>query len=129
MWEFRQKQIDAMNNLKDVLLKSPALQPIDYKSEALVVLSVDTSHIAVGYLLAQCDLKNPQLRYYAKFGFIMLNDRESRFSQAKLELYGLYCTLRALKPLLIGIRNLIVEVDANILRECSRTRMSLLLQA
>ena len=41
----------------------------------------------------------------------MLNDRESRFSQAKLELYGLYCMLRALKPLLIGIRNLVVEVD------------------
>ena len=82
-----------MNDLKDTLLNSPALWPIDYKSEALVILSVDTSHIAVGYLLAQCDPKNPRLRYYAKFGSIMLNDRESRFSQAKLELYGLYRTL------------------------------------
>ena len=73
-WEFGQKQIDAMNDLKDALLKSPALWPIDYKSEALVILSVDTSHIAVSYLLAQCDLKNPQLCYYAKFGSITLND-------------------------------------------------------
>ena len=101
-WEFGQKQIDAMNNLKDALLNSPALRPINYKSEAPVILSVDTSHIAVGYLLAQCDPKNPRLRYYARFGSIMLNDRESRFSQAKLELYGLYHTLRALKPLLMS---------------------------
>ena len=51
-WEFGQKQIDAMNDLKDALLNSPALWPINYKSEAPVILSVDTSHIAVGYLLA-----------------------------------------------------------------------------
>ena len=82
-----------MNDLKDALLKSPALQLIDYKSEAPVILSVDTSRIAVGYLLAQCDLKNPWLRYYAKFSLITLNDQEACFSQAKLELYGLYCML------------------------------------
>ena len=110
-WEFGQKQLDTMNDLKDALLKSPALRPINYKSEAPVILSVDTSYIAIGYLLSQCDLENPRLRYYAKFGLITLNDRESRFSQPKLELYGLYWTLRALKPLLIGIRNLVVEVD------------------
>ena len=111
-WEFSQKQLDAMNDLKDALLKSPALRPLDYTSEAAVILSVDTSYIAVGYLLSQCDLQNPRLRYYAKFGSITLNEREARFSQPKLELYGLYRTLRALKPLLIGVRNLIVEVDA-----------------
>ena len=105
-----------MNDLKDALLKFPALQLIDYKSEAPVILSVDTSHIVVGYLLAQCDLKNPWLRYYAKFGLITLNDQEACFSQAKLELYGLYRVLRALKPLLIGIRNFFVEVDAKYIK-------------
>ena len=112
-WEFGQKQLDTMNDLKDVLLKSPALWLIDYKSEAPVILLVDTSYIAIGYLLSQCDLKNPRLRYYAKFGSITLNDRESRFSQPKLELYGLYQTLRVLKLLLIGIRTLVIEVDAS----------------
>ena len=105
-----------MNDLKDALLKSPALRPLNYKSDAPIILSVDTSQIAIGYLLAQCDLENPRLRYYAKFGSITLNDRESRFSQAKLELYGLYRTLRCLKPLLIGIRNLIIEVDAKYIK-------------
>jgi hypothetical protein len=111
-WEFGIKQIEAMNDLKDALLKSPALRPIDYKSDAAVILSVDTSSIAIGYLLSQCDLQNTRLRYYAKFGSITLNDREARFSQPKLELYGLYRALRALKSLLIGIRNLVIEVDA-----------------
>ncbi|KNZ73153.1 hypothetical protein J132_00988 [Termitomyces sp. J132] len=42
----------------------------------------------------------------------MLNDREARFSQPKLELYGLYQALQALWMYLIGIRNLIIKVDA-----------------
>jgi len=43
---------------------------------------------------------------------ITLNEREAQFSQPKLELYGLFRTLRALKLYLIGVRNLVVEVDA-----------------
>ena len=82
-----------MEDLKQALINSPALKPIDYTSAASVILSVDTSFIAVGYLLAQCDVENPKLRYYAKFGSITLNDREARYSQPKLELYGLYRTL------------------------------------
>ena len=109
-----------MNDLKEALLTSPALRPIDYDSNAPVILSVDTSSIAVGYLLAQCDVKNPRLRYYAKFS-ITLNKREARFSQPKLEIYGLYRTLRALRYLLIGMRNLVIEVDAK--KGCSTIQM------
>jgi hypothetical protein len=112
LWEFGQDQIDAMTDLKDALVNSKALKPIDYSSESAVILSVDTSYIAIGYLLAQCDLVDPKIRYYAKFGSITLNEREARFSQPKLELYGLYRTLRSLKILLLGIRNLVIEVDA-----------------
>ena len=111
-WEFGKDQLAAMADLKEALLSSPALRPISYTSGAAVILSVDTSYIAVGYLLAQCDVDNPKLRYYARFGSITLNEREARFSQPKLELYGLYRALRALKAPLIGIRNLVVEVDA-----------------
>ena len=115
-WEFGKQQIDAMDDLKNALITSPALRPIDYESEAPVILSVDTSHIAVGFLLAQCDPDNPRIRFYAKFGSITLNERESRFSQPKLELYGLFRALRALKLYLIGVRNLIVEVDAKYIK-------------
>jgi hypothetical protein len=34
------------------------------------------------------------------------------YSQPKLEIYGLYCALRSLRLYLIGVKNLIVEVDA-----------------
>lgn len=115
-WEFGRKQIEAMADLKEALLESAALKPLDYKSDSPVILSVDTSHIAVGYLLSQCDPEDPKIRYYAKFGSITLNEREGRFSQPKLELYGLYRTLRTLKGLLIGLRNLIVEVDAQYIK-------------
>ena len=115
-WEFGQAQLDAMQDLKDALIASPALKPIDYKSPASVILSVDTSSIAVGYILSQCDPENTKLRYFARFGSITLNEREGRFSQPKLELYGLYRSLRALKLYLLGVRNLVVEVDAKYIK-------------
>jgi hypothetical protein len=115
-WEFGKQQIEAMEDLKQALLTSPALRPIDYTSEAPVILSVDTSYIAVGYILSQCDTENPKLRYHSRFGSLTLNDRECRFSQPKLELYGLYRALRNLKLYLIGVRNLIVEVDAKYIK-------------
>ena len=115
-WEFGQKQIDAMDDLKEALVQSPALRPINYHSEAPVILGVDTSHIAIGSILSQCDPGNPKLRYVAKFGSITLNEREARFSQPKLELYGLYRALRSLKLYLIGVRNMVVEVDAKYIK-------------
>ena len=115
-WEFGKEQLDAMQDLKDALLSSPALKPIDYDSDASVILSVDTSSIAVGFILAQCDPKNTKFRYVARFGSLTLNDRECRYSQPKLELYGLYRALRALKMHLLGVRNLIVEVDAKYIK-------------
>lgn len=115
-WEFGQDQLQAMQDLKDALLSSPALKPIDYTSDAPVILSVDSSNIAVGYILSQCHPENTKLRHVARFGSITLNDRESRYSQPKLELYGLYRALRTLKMYLIGVRNFIVEVDAKFIK-------------
>ena len=51
-----------------------------------------------------------------RFGSITLNDWECHFSQPKLELYGFYCALRTLKHYLIGICNLIVEVDGKYIK-------------
>ncbi|KNZ74850.1 hypothetical protein J132_05951 [Termitomyces sp. J132] len=58
------------------------------------ILAVDTSCIAVGYYLCQCTSNNRKECCYNRFGLIMLNDREARFSQPKLELYGLYRVLQ-----------------------------------
>ncbi|EPS93377.1 hypothetical protein FOMPIDRAFT_94700 [Fomitopsis schrenkii] len=45
-----------------------------------------------------------------------MNERESRYSQPKLELYGLYRALRAYRLYLIGVQNLQVEVDAQYIK-------------
>jgi hypothetical protein len=113
---FGPEQIAAQEDLKQALLDSPALRPINYSSPSPVILAVDTSHIAVGYLLCQCDPGDPRKRHFSRFGSITLNDRESRFSQPKLELYGLYRAFGAMKRYLIGVRNLIVEVDARYIK-------------
>ena len=113
---FGPEQVAAQEDLKQALFDSPAIRPIDYSSGSPVILGVDTSYLAVGYLLSQCDILDPRKRHYARFGSITLNERESRFSQPKLELYGLFRAFRALKLYLIGIRNLIVEVDARYIK-------------
>jgi hypothetical protein len=115
-FEYGPQLIEAQEDLKIALLESPALRPIDYDTDAAVILSVDTSYIAVGYILGQCDLENTKLRHYSRFGSITLNEREVRFSQPKLELYGLYRSIRALQLYLIGLRNLIIEVDAKYIK-------------
>ena len=115
-FEYGEDQITAQEDLKNALCNSPALRPIDYTSKGTVILSVDTSPIAIGYILGQCDPDSPKHRYIARFGSITLNEREARFSQPKLELYGLYRTLRSLRLYLIGLRDLIVEVDAKYIK-------------
>jgi hypothetical protein len=115
-FEYAENQIAAQEDLKKALLESPALRPIDYTSGAAVILAVDTSYIAVGYILSQCDIDDPKRRYFARFGSLTLNERETRFSQPKLELYGLFRALRALRLYLIGLRNLVIEVDAKYIK-------------
>jgi hypothetical protein len=115
-FEFGTDQLLAQIDLKEAVLTSPALRPIDYTSSAAVVLAVDTSYIAVGYHLCQCDIEQPRRRYYSRFGSITLNDRETRFSQPKLELYGLFRSLASLRLYLIGVRNLVIEVDARYIK-------------
>ncbi|ETW77116.1 hypothetical protein HETIRDRAFT_105686 [Heterobasidion irregulare TC 32-1] len=114
---FGPDQIAAQDDLWSALLELPALRPIDYGSAANVILTINTSQIAVGFHLCQCALNNPRVRYYAQFGSITLNDHESQFSQPKLKLYGLFRALQSLKMYLIGVQNLILEVDAHYIKD------------
>jgi len=115
-FQFGPEEQAAQEDLKKALIDSPALRPIDYTSDSPVILAVDSSTIAVGFYLCQADTAQPRKRFYARFGSIPFNDRERRFSQPKLELYGLFRALRAYKLFLVGVRNLIVEVDARYIR-------------
>jgi hypothetical protein len=83
---------------------------------APVILAVDTSYIAVGFQLCQCEVTTPSQRYYNRFCSITLNDRESKYSQPKLEIYGLYHVPCVLRLYLIGVWNLVVEVNARYIK-------------
>jgi hypothetical protein len=61
---FGPEQIQVQEDLKTALLESPALHATDYTSSAPVILAVNTSYIAVGFQLCQCDVTTPSCRYY-----------------------------------------------------------------
>jgi len=103
-----------MQALKDAIITSPALISIDYSSDRPVFLSIDSSWRSVGWILAQ-ECADGRRRP-ARFGSLAWNERETRYSQAKLELYGLFRALRALHLYLVGVKNLIVEMDAQYIR-------------
>jgi len=104
----------AMDQLKLTIINSPAIRPIDYQSNNEVILAVDSSQIAVGYILSQID--DDRRCRPSRFGSITWNECESRYSQAKIELYGLFRALRAVKVWIIGVKNFTVEVDTQYIK-------------
>ena len=46
-----------------------------------------------------------------------MNEREAHYSQPKLELYGLYHMRHHFRLYIIGVKNLIIEVDAKYIKE------------
>ena len=112
VWE--EEQEESMQNLKDAIVNSPALISIDYSTDLPVYLSVDSSWRGVGWILSQ-DCPDGKRRP-SRFGSISWNERETNYSQPKIELYGLFRALRALRLHLVGVRNLIVEMDAVFIR-------------
>lgn len=106
---WNEKHAAAMQSLKDAIVHSTALITIDYETDRTVYLAVDSSIQGVRWILSQ-DCADGR-RCPSHFGSITWNERESRYSQAKIELYGLFCALRAMCFHLVGIRKLVVEMD------------------
>lgn len=113
-FQFGDEEQKAMDELKELARNSPCIRALDYTSNQEVILAVDTSYIAVGYILLQ--LGDDSKRYPSRFGSITLNERESRYSQAKLELFGLFRALKDVRIWIIGVKNLVVEVDAKYIK-------------
>ena len=113
-FDWGEKEQLTMDTLKSAVVSSPAIRPLDYSSSNEVILAVNSSHIAVGYILSQ--VNNDGKRCPARFGSIMWNDRESRYSQAKLELYGLFRALKSVKVWIICVENFTIEVDAQYIK-------------
>jgi hypothetical protein len=113
-FEWTEQRQKAFERIKHLVVTAPALRSIDYESDLPVILAVDTSKIAIGFILLQLDESNK--RRPARYGSLPLNEVEARYSQAKLELYGLFRALRHWRIHLIGAKRLIVEVDAKYIK-------------
>ena len=101
---------ESMTLYRNTICQSPALRQLDYESSREVILAIDTSLIAVGYILSQEG--DDGKCYLNRFGFIGLSNVESRYSQAKLELYSLFRALWAVRIFVFGVNNFTVEMDA-----------------
>ena len=99
-----------MARLKDEIIQSPTLRWLDYASSREVDLAVDTSLIAVGFILSQEGEDGK--RYPNRFCSISLTSVESRYSQAKLELYSLFRALHSVYVFIFRVTNLVVKLDA-----------------
>ena len=105
----------AMDFLKAAAISSPAIRPIDYSSTNKVILAVDPSFIACGWIPSQLD--NDTSQRPSHFGSITWSTLKSWYSQAKIKLYGLFRALKAIKVWIIGIQNLTIEVNAKYIRD------------
>jgi len=115
-FEFGPDEIKAQERLKHAIITSSAIRPIDHDSDMTVYLSVDTSYIAIGYVIMQDDSDKPKAHRPSRFSSMFLNPCEAKYSQPKLELYGLFRSLCAACLWIIGVHNLIVKVDAKYIK-------------
>ena len=104
----------AFDHLKKLITRAPIVQPIDYRSDQPVFLSVDTSKYGIGFILSQ--VKENGLRAPARYGSLPLPPSAKNYPQPKLELFGLYKALQVFQLYLLGIQRLIVEVDAKYIK-------------
>ena len=105
-WE--KKQEVAMEGLKETLKSPPVLRQVEYDSGRPVIVTVDTSPIAIGWAIGQDDLDGK--RFAIRFGARILTERQRAYPQVKRELLGALTALKAERNYLIGA-NLVLETD------------------
>ncbi|KAJ2923964.1 hypothetical protein H1R20_g13126, partial [Candolleomyces eurysporus] len=111
---FGPDELEAMEKIKILVTQCPTIRPIDYNSDGKVILAVDSSHIAIGYILSQMGANN--LRYLSRFGSITWNEQEHCYSQAKIKLFGLLCALKDVRIYIIAVKKLVVKTDTRYIK-------------
>jgi len=90
------------------------LDPLPRASEhGLVIVGIDSCQNGTGWILFQMVEKE---KHPVIFGSCMFNDTESRYSQAKLELYGVFCAIKDLWHHIWGI-HFRIDINAKFLIE------------
>jgi hypothetical protein len=116
---------EAMNKLKELVSTAPVLVRLDYNlaklitppprdsDNGLVTVAVDSCSNGTGWVVYQLTDGD---RHPILFGSCTFNDTESRYSQPKCELYGVFRALKDLRHRVWGI-HFRLEVDAKFLVE------------
>ena|SRR5882724_2262371 len=105
---------EGVYGMKQAIVTAPCLQPIDYHSDCCVIMAVNSSFIATGFILSQLSVDDKQ--FQSCFSSIMWNEQESLYSQAKIEIYGLLCALQAYWLYIIGVKNLQMEIHMSYIK-------------
>ncbi len=105
---WREEQDLAMEELKEVLRSPLVLKQVEYQSGRPVIVTVDTSPIAIGWAIGQDDEEGN--RFAIRFGARILTERQRAYPQVKRELWGALTALKADRNYLIGA-NVVLETD------------------
>ncbi|PIL28589.1 hypothetical protein GSI_08630 [Ganoderma sinense ZZ0214-1] len=115
----------AVDELKARISSAPVLIKVDYDAanlisrpisgfpDGLIVVSVDGSKYGAGWVLYQF---RDGLRHPALFGSCTYSAAESRYSQPKVELYGVFRAVKELRTRVWGI-HFLLESDAQFLEQ------------
>ncbi|KAL5501135.1 hypothetical protein ACEPAH_9522 [Sanghuangporus vaninii] len=104
----------SMDLLKHAVASSGAIRSIDYECGHPVHFCVDSSIHGYGAILLQ--LGESGERVPSRFMSGTWNHREQNYSQAKLELFGLFRALYEARIYLVGIDHFFVEVDTSYIK-------------
>ncbi len=105
---WRDEQDMAMTELKKILESPPILKQVDYNCKRPVIVTVDTSPIAIGWAVGQDDGEGK--RFAIRFGARILTERQRAYPQVKRELWGALTALKAERNYLIGAE-VVLETD------------------
>ncbi|KAL3687049.1 hypothetical protein R1sor_013358 [Riccia sorocarpa] len=124
-WE--EKHVDAMRRLKALLSSSPVLGRVDYHCGRPMILTVDTSPIAIGWAVGQNDENGNRIA--VRFGARVLSSRQREYPQVKRELWGVVTAMKAERNYLMGAV-VVVETDClpllGMITNCSTPDMTML---
>ena len=105
-WE--EEHTKAMQRLKGLLLKAPALRRANYTEGNPIYVIVDTSPTGIGWVINQ--EAEDGSRYAIRFGAKVLSLRQRGYAQAKQELWGIISAVKTDREYLIGTE-VVIETD------------------
>jgi hypothetical protein len=105
-WEHKQEI--AIEGLKEIFKSPPVLRHIEHNSNRLVIVSVDTNSIAIGWAVGQDDADGR--RFVVRFGARILSKQKRAYPQVQKELLGALTALKAERNYSIGAKKML-ELD------------------